>query len=145
MTTFLVPPHEARDRSKIAALIESLRAGRLVPAVAVQGETALTGSHRVAAHERAWRAWSRGEEGWEDAPEPALDTVEVSEDDYLAACRLLGVGHHDEVRFENFDLFAAALHAATGDDDLKAALADQRGDYEDWSDADFARYADSRR
>lgn len=140
--TFLVPPHEARDRSKLAALIESFRAAHSIPAVAVQGEVALTGSHRIAAHESAWRAWSRQEEGWEGAPEPALETVEVSEDDYLAACRLLGIGHHDEV--EHFDLFVAAMHAVTGDDDLKMALADQRGDYEDATDVDFSRYAESR-
>lgn len=137
-----VPPHEPRDGAKFAALVESFRTGRPVPPVAVQGDTALTGSHRVAAHRAAYRAWSQGKEGWEDAPEPILETVEASDDEYHAACRLLDVEHWTDV--EHLDLFAAALHAAAGDDALKTALADQRGDYEDWTTADFARYAESR-
>jgi hypothetical protein len=142
MTTFLTPLHEACDMAKLAALVESFRSGRPVPAVAAQGDTALTGSHRVAAHEAAWRAWSRGGAGWEDAAEPTLDAVEVSEADYLAACRTLGVETHRDV--EHYDLFAAALHAATEDEALRAALADQRGDYEDWTAADFVRYSEAR-
>ena len=142
MTTFLVPLHGVRDPAKLASLVESFRTGRPVPAVVVQGETALTGSHRIAAHEIAWRAWSRQEEGWDDTEEPTLEMVEVSEDDYLAACRLLGISHHDEV--EHFDLFAAALYTATEDDAVKAALVNQRGYYEDATDAEFARYAASR-
>jgi len=141
MTTY-TPLHGIRDRAKFAALVESFRAGRSVPAVAVYGDEALTGSHRVAAHQAAWRAWSRIEEGWEDRPEPILEAVEVAEDDYRAACSLLGIASHGEV--EHFDLFAAALHAATLDEDLRAALADQRGDYEGDTAADFARYAASR-
>lgn len=141
MTTFLTPLHDVCDRAKFAALVESFRAGRPVSPVVACGDNALTGSHRVAAHEAAWRAWSRQEEGWEDSVEPALDTVEVSEDDYVAACRLLGIDHHGDV--EHFDLFAAALHSTTDDDSLRAALADQRGDYEDWTVSDFTRYAET--
>lgn len=140
--TFYAPLHPVCDSAKFAALVESFRRGRPVPAVAVQGETALTGSHRTAAHQAAYRSWSRGEESWEGAPEPTLETVEVSDDDYLAACQSLGVEHHDEVR--DYDLFAAALYAVTGDEALKEALADQRGDFESYSAADFARYAEAR-
>lgn len=141
MTATYTPLHEVCDRAKFAALVESFRLGRPVPPVVVQGETALSGSHRVAAHAAAWRAWDRREAGWEDSLEPTLDTVEVSEEDYAAACGLLGIAWHRDV--EHFDLFAAALHAATEDEALKAALADQRGDYGDYAADDFARYAEA--
>lgn len=133
------PLHDVRDSAKFEALVESFRVGRSVPPVAVMDAAALTGSHRVAAHQAAYRAWSRAEAGWEDSAEPELETVEVGDEDYRSACGLLGIRHHDEV--EHFDLFAAALHHATGDDALRAALADQRGDYEGCSGDYFAWYA----
>ena len=130
--------HEVTDWVKFAALVESFRLGRPVTPVVVQGVTALTGSHRIAAYEAAWRAWSRGERGWENAPEPILYVIEVSDEDYLAACHLLDVSSHDEIM--DFDLFTAALYTVTEDGDLKEALADQRGDYENWTKIDFDRY-----
>jgi hypothetical protein len=135
----ITPPHEVRDSEKLASIVESFRLGRPVPPVACQGPTALTGSHRIAAYEAAYESWDAGEEGWEDSPEPALETVEVSDEDYIAACKLIGHDPYEDIK--EFSLFAAALHEATEDGNLKSALADQMTDYEDFTAADFARYA----
>lgn len=136
-----IPLHGIRDTTKFESLVESFRIGSPVPPVAVMGESALSGSHRIAAHQAAFRSWSRGEEGWEGAAEPKLDTIEVGEEDYLSACRVLGIDHHGSV--EHFDLFASALLRVTSDSRLKECLADQCGDYEGCSDGYFAWYAET--
>jgi hypothetical protein len=130
------PPHAVLDKQKLAEIIESFRLGKPIPAVVGQGYAALTGSHRIAAHDAATKLYNDRATGWEDSPEPTLDMIEVADADYQAACRILDVeSHHD------LNLFAAALYCITDDEQLKAALADQRGDYEDETVDTLPRYA----
>lgn len=64
----LIPYHEPRDPAKLAALAESMgRDGWVGPPVVVDGEQALTGSHRIA----AWRSLGR--------PDSEIPTIELSE------------------------------------------------------------------
>lgn len=132
------PLHEVQDAAKVESLVEAFRTGQHVPAIAVAGDTALTGTHRIAAFAEAWDRWNRGDDGW-DIEEPTLDTVEVSDEDYRNACELIGLEHHTDTR--DYNLFIAALHAVTEDDALKAAIADQCYDYEGLSKTELARYA----
>lgn len=126
MTTTYNPPHDVEDWDKVRSLVEAFRRGDRITPIAVMGENALTGSHRIAAHDIAWRGWDR--RGWDrdewEGPEPVLDTVEVSEADYVAACNKLGVDHWQET--PHWADWIAALYDVTEDDDLKAAIEDQR-------------------
>lgn len=47
-----IPPHEVRERNKLAGMIRSLRKGESLPPVLVCGEIALSGSHRLVAWEK---------------------------------------------------------------------------------------------
>ena len=49
------PPHEPRDRAKLAAMVETIIAGDDLPAILVNGETAITGGHPIAAYQMAER------------------------------------------------------------------------------------------
>lgn len=130
-------PHGVTDNAKLASLIESFRRGCPVPPVACQGYTGLTGSHRIAAYNAASKLYGEQAPGWEESPEPELETVQVSDEDYLAACRLLDVDRHGR----DCNLFAAALYSVTDDPALRAALADQMGEYEGETIDTLARYA----
>ncbi|KAF0095880.1 MAG: hypothetical protein E1N59_656 [Puniceicoccaceae bacterium 5H] len=55
----------------------------------------------------------------------------MSDLDYLSACHVCGVESHDDAHEQS--LFCAALYEVTEDADLKAALEDQREEYEDMS------------
>lgn len=123
-------PHPVCDKAKFDAIVEAFRLGLPIPPVAAMGETALTGSHRIAAQEFAARQWNAQADGWENSPEPILEAVEVSDEDYLAACELIGVEHHLD---DPADLsrWVAALWCVTEDAELKACLADQRNEYAD--------------
>ncbi len=44
-----IPPHEIRERSKLAGMIRVLRRGEDLPPILVCGEIALSGSHRLVA------------------------------------------------------------------------------------------------
>lgn len=118
-------PHQVKDLDKLASLIEAYRTNQSITPIVVQGELAFTGSHRIAAHRQAWKLWNTEDDGWKDASEPELESVEIDDETWQRACTLRGVAHLDELGDWN-DL-CAALYDASDDDDVKSALQDQRG------------------
>lgn len=107
------PPHKATDRNKLAALVRAFRRGDEVQPIVYNGESAITGSHRIAAA-RIARV---------DVP-----AVECAELDYRRAAYVADVETHGE----DFNLFCSALAAVTEDAAVRAALEDQTdGDYID--------------
>ena len=118
-------PHQVKDIDKLASLIEAYRTNQAITPIVVQGELAFTGSHRIAAHRQAWKLWNTEADGWEDASEPELESVEIDDETWHRACTLRGVDHLDELGDWN-DL-CSALYDASDDEDVKSALEDQRG------------------
>lgn len=116
-------PHEARDNDKVNALVEAFRTGQEITPIVVQGETAFTGSHRIAAHLKARQLWNDGAAGWEDASEPELQAVEIDDETWERACEMRDVEHLDELG--DYNELCQALYDATEDDDIKSALEDQ--------------------
>lgn len=102
----IVPPHEARDAEKLAALAEDMATrgwiGRAILAIDTgDGYVALTGSHRIAAAKVA---------GLEEIPVYAIDiSAHVLNDD--GACEVCGA-----------DCWVAALADAIDDQDRDGAL-----------------------
>lgn len=103
-------PHEVRNEEKLQSMIATLQNGGQLPPVVVIGDYALTGSHRIA-------AW--------DACEMQAEIVELSDDDYVAACEELygEVMTIDEIG--DFSQFCEAIYNITADKEVKAALSDQ--------------------
>lgn len=116
-------PHEVQDQRKYNSMIESLRTNATLPAVVGTGVTGLTGSHRIAAYNQAIELWESEAEGWSDSNKPELEFVEVSNEDYSAACELGEVAHHGEADLNDF---CEWLYSVTDDAELKSALEDQR-------------------
>lgn len=117
------PPHQPTDKAKLAAMVETYRSGGTLPAVAGQGEIAITGSHRIAAYNAARRAWANQDAGWENSPEPNLEMIEIDDAEYRQALDNLG---YDDAG-EGWNEFCAELANITESDELRAALADQQG------------------
>lgn len=109
MTTTYQAPHEVRDAVKLAAMVDALRRGESLPPVVVEpnGVRAITGSHRLA----AWAALGM---------EP--DALELTDDQYRAACEYYGVEYLDELDMEDA---CRAVYETCGDEAIRAALADQ--------------------
>lgn len=104
-------PHGVRDKAKLADMIETLENGGSLPPVVVCGETAYTGSHRLA-------AWA--------ACDIDAEAVGIDDADYVAAMEMLGLDPmYDECR--DFNEFCEALYQVVTDEAVKAALEDQRG------------------
>ena len=108
------PPHEARDAKKLENLRQAIRDGDIISPIVVapNGIYALTGSHRIAAHEA------------ECVENPALM---MTDDDYNAVREYLSLGPHDIVEeCCSFDDIASAIWMTTKDKDIKDAVEDQR-------------------
>lgn len=105
-------PHEVTDEGKFAAMVEVLRNGGSLPPVVVEPneQRALCGSHRIAA--------------WVEAGVSA-EALVLTDDQYLAACEYLNVEYLDEV--SDYDDICFAIYQTCGDEDIRAALADQIG------------------
>ena len=103
------PPHEVRDDNKLNSMIEALESGKELPPILVQGYTAFTGSHRIA-------AW--------DYCEIEAEVVELSYEDYIAAMQEMGLDEYDEIY--HLDEFCAAVYKVTNDPDVKSAVKDQQ-------------------
>ena len=90
------PPHEVRERSKLAGMIKTLRRGESLPPVLVCGDNALSGSHRLVAWEKM-------------GMQP--DVVEMSDEEYCATMVELGLDpmYGNIVDYEDFLITAAAL------------------------------------
>lgn len=116
------PPHRPNNPAKLAAMIETLKSGSDLPPVVVCGEQAFCGSHRIAAYEQANRMRDSLDDAWELVP-TEIPTVELSDDDYRAACIYAEVDYLDDLR--DYNEIARAIYATTTDNDVKAALADQ--------------------
>ena len=69
-------PHEVRDHEKLASMVADLEAGHDLPPVLVCGDSAFTGSHRLA----AWKAM-------EIEPE----VVELEDSEYIEIMEKLGL------------------------------------------------------
>lgn len=118
------PPHEARDEKKLAGLIEAIRLGETLPPIVVNGVTALTGSHRIEAYRQArLLADDEPTDAWDNA-NLDLATVEVSDEQYMAARDALGFADGEEIG--DCNAFCAALYDVCDDTAVRAALADQR-------------------
>ena len=115
-------PHKPRDNDKLAAMVEALRSGGTLPPVVAYGERAFCGSHRIAAYEHALRAWQDGLPGWDGVAEPSLTVLELTDEEYTAACDLLNVEYLEDERDCN-EVCRAIMAVAR--DEIKHALADQ--------------------
>ena len=103
-------PHEVRDEALLESMIQTLRNGGELPAIVVTGDTALTGSHRIAA--------------WAECDIDAV-AVECPDELYVAALESLGLDIYDSVN--DYNEFCAALYDVAGDyPGLQDALEDQR-------------------
>lgn len=133
------PPHAVARNASVESLVESFRLGRPVPAIAVYGEQAITGSHRIRAYDLAWTDWSRDSSGEGPENEPEIDVVEVPEIDIRNALLLIDKAYLCDV--SEWHMLAQAIYLVTDDEDVKSALEDQRHDYEGWTLAHFVRYS----
>jgi len=115
-------PHGPNNDAKLAAMMETLRRGEHLPPIVVCGEQAFCGSHRIEAYRRAWRLRDSLGEAWELVPDD-IQAVELSDDDYRAACTLAGVEYLDDLR--DYNEIATAIYETTTDDEVRQALADQ--------------------
>ena len=113
------PPHPPTDKAKTLAMVEAIRQGQSLPPIVINGDNALTGSHRIAAYEIAWKLWDSQAPGWDDASEPTIEVIECSNED------LDSVASNYDLATGDFNALASALYATTNDFGLKAALADQ--------------------
>ena len=95
------PPHEVRERNKLAGMIRALRRGESLPPVLVCGDRAYSGSHRLAA--------------WEITGMEA-DVVEMSDEEYCEVMTALDLDPmYDEAEdFEEFLNVAQALGFGVG-------------------------------
>jgi hypothetical protein len=109
-------PHSVQNQDQFAAMVATLQAGGNLPPVVVNGSKAITGSHRIA----AWRECDMDQE-----------VVELSDLDYLRACYVCRCDVAEEAG--EWNLFVAAAYELTDDEEVKAALKDQRHDCEDMS------------
>ncbi len=104
------PPHEVREPGKLASMVETLMSGGELPPIIVCGEQALSGSHRLA-------AWS--------ACDMEPDVIEIDESDLACAMAQCGLDPmYDEI--DDYSELCRWLHDAATDDDVLAALEDQR-------------------
>jgi hypothetical protein len=109
-------PHSVQNQDQLSEMVATLQSGGKLPPVVVNGTKAITGSHRIA----AWRECDMDQE-----------VVELSDIDYLRACYVLRCDVAEEAG--EWNLFVAAVYEVTDDEEVKAALKDQRHDYEDLS------------
>ena len=117
------PLHAPTDKAKLASLIEAIRTNQEISPIVVNGDQAITGSHRVRAFEIAFEKYSNQEAGWEDTVEPSIPVVEIDDETLLAACNAVGADDFSEVL--HFDDLYMAIERLTTDEELKAAVADQ--------------------
>lgn len=129
MTSTFQPPHEVTDSAKLESMIAAIRSGQSLPPVVVQGEIAITGSHRIEAYREANRRAAEADYAGEWATADLdIESVECSDDVYHRAEELAGCdldecgGHNDKCRY----LHQAAVELGEGA--LADALADQIGD-----------------
>lgn len=116
------PPHKAHDDAKLASMMAMLRQGIDLPPIVVNGETALSGSHRIAAYQAAQKRRESLDLAWEDVPD-RIPAVELSDADCQAAADYLGVEYLTDAR--DCNEVARAIHVTTTDPAVRAAIADQ--------------------
>ena len=117
--TYIQPPHEVVDQEKFDAMVHSLENGESLPAVVVLDRgneyVAVTGSHRIA-------AW--------DACDMEPDFLVIGDEDYEKAARKLAPWSDEFVPLPNemeLNDLCETLYNIVADDEIKAALEDQRG------------------
>ena len=94
-----------------------------IPAVVAYGDSAICGSHRIAAYNDAIEYWENDEDGWQSVEKPELEVIYISDAEFEAASKL---GEVDSL-FDHPDYndICAWVFEVTTDTDVKAALADQ--------------------
>lgn len=104
-------PHPATDQAKLAAMVAILQSGKALPPIVVEpnGVRAICGSHRIAA------ARTVG---------VRVEALVMSEADYTAACKDLGVEWLDQV--SDYNEVCAAVARVTTDEEIRVALEDQQ-------------------
>lgn len=117
------PLHAPTDSAKLASIVEAIRTNQTITPIVINGEQAITGSHRVRAFEIAFEKYSNQEAGWEDTDEPSIPVVEIDDETLLAACKAVGADDFSEV--VHYDDLYIEIEALATDDELKAAVADQ--------------------
>ena len=114
------PPHGARDAARLEALVAALLSGVEITPIVVDGDTALTGSHRIAAQRAAW--------GDLPGDAPGLRYIDAC-DEVAEVCDALGwtdgVEDRDELLEALHELAVERSHDSTWYAQLAAALADQ--------------------
>lgn len=113
------PPHTVDTTNKetrqlLAGLIRAYRRGDKITPLVINGDNALTGSHRIAAVDIMLDFDKYSGMDHDDF----LGTVEASDEDYTAA---------DNANYNcgDFNDLCRELYNVTNDDELKAALEDQ--------------------
>lgn len=110
------PLHRIEKDETVDSMVETLRRGGQLPSIVVIGEQALTGAHRIMAVEIAREKWEGYADGWGDAPEPKLEAIEITDEEYAEAHDMAG---GDESYIPNY------LYRNTNRNELKEALEDQ--------------------
>ena len=108
------PIHEPYDKDKLDSMVAEILDGNDMPPILVDGDNALTGSHRIAAYAEAQSLLDNGSEGpWAELEVPA---VEVDADE-LARAYEAGCDEPNDV--------CDWLYHNTQDQNVKKAVADQ--------------------
>jgi len=117
---FFIAPHEVRDQEKLSSMIDTIVSGSHLPPVVVLGDTAFTGSHRIAAYLAVEKMIDNDEI---DIYVDEIPHVEIEDADYCSAMEDMDLEPGDDI--SDYNDFCAALYSITDDDGLKAALEDQ--------------------
>lgn len=121
---FFQPPHEPTDAAKLDAMVETIRTGGTLPPVVRIGAIALTGSHRIAAYEKAYKLSNAIADGWENVIVGEIPSVEISDAELRTALASIDCEYPDET---DHNTLCEAIYRTTTDDDVRNAIADQRG------------------
>ncbi len=124
MTTYRTP-HTPDNKVKLASMVAAIKSGETMPPLVVIGETAITGSHRIAAYDAANSLVEAStDDDWDSALPIEIPTVELCNDDYTQGMIAIGLDPSvDDPR--EFNDLCTAIYSLTDDCDVKAALADQ--------------------
>jgi len=118
---FFIAPHEIRDEEKLNSMIDAIISGTDIPQIVVLNDTAFTGSHRIAAYLAVEEMINNGEINIDVTEIPH---IEIEDADYCTAMKNMDLEPGDDI--SDYNDFCKSLYEITDNDDVKAALEDQR-------------------